>query len=320
MKKTFYIKTALLSLTTMAFLSSCLKDNSHYVDFAASKPLVELPVATGVGAAGGEFQAVAFSIVSTPTPLDLLVNVAAPKPLTTSLTVKLSVDAAALTAYNTANNTSYVLLPPADYSSTLSVTIPANQNSANLVININTSAIDPTQTYVLPLTITDGGGQQISNYKTVLYNVQVKNKYDGVYKVTGTMVDATSPTLTGSYPNTVSLITQGASTVAYADSTGANASYKHIINSAGTPSSYGVFSPVFTFDPTTNKITAVTNIYGQPEPTRSRAGAIDPTGVNAFTSGTPGAVGSVFQVSYYLVQAGANRTHFVETYTFISSR
>ena len=322
MKKIFYISATALSLYLMLLLSSCLKD-SRYVDFAGSKPLVELPVATGVGASGGIFQAAAFSISSTPTPLNLLVNVAAPYPLKTALTVTLSVDQTALATYNhslgldTGGNTPYILLPAADYTSTLSVTIPANQYSANLVININTSLIDPTQQYILPLTITNGGGQQISNYKTVLYNVQVKNKYDGVYTVTGSLVDKTVPTITGSYPNTVSLITQGATTVAYADSTGANVQFAHIISSGV----YGVFTPVFNFDPTTNKIIAVTNLYGQPEPdSRMRSARIDASGINAFVSGTPGTVGAVFKVKYVLVQAGADRTFFDETYTYVGPR
>jgi hypothetical protein len=318
MKKKLYIKTAFLSLAAMAMLSSCLKDNAHYVDFADTKPLVEIPQVTGV-VGTGEFQAEAFNIVSAPTPLNLLINVAAPQPLKTALNVKLSVDAAALTAYNTAKGTSYVLLPPADYSSSLAVTIPANTYQANLVININTSVIDPSQSYVLPLTITDGGGQQISNYKTILYNIQVKNKYDGVYTVTGTLVDATTASITGDFPNTVSLITQGATTVAYADSTGSAASFKHLIYSGGL-SSYGEFAPVFTFDPTTNKVTSVVNYYGQPSATRFRAAVLDPTGTNGFISGTPGTTGAVFEVKYIMTQSGNNRTYFDETYTLTGGR
>lgn len=187
MKKRFYIKSAILSLVVATLLSSCLKDDSRYVNFAGSKPLVELPAATGV-AGTGMFQSNSFAILTTPTPLNVLVNVAAPKPLTSPLNVKLSVDQAALTAYNTANTKNYILLPAADYTSTFVATIPANQNSANVVININTSLIDPSiTTYVLPLTITDAGGQQISNYKTVLYNIQVKNKYDGNYTANGSI-------------------------------------------------------------------------------------------------------------------------------------
>ena len=261
MKIKSYIKIAAVSLAGMATLSSCLKDNAHYVNFAGSKPLVELPAATAIGSAGGLFEPASFSIAATPTPFNVLVNLAAPKPLSTALTVKFIVDESALTAYNhslgldTGGNTPYVLLPPADYSSTLSATIPANQNEANLVININTSLIDPSQPYALPITISDGGGQQISNYKTIIYSILVKNKYDGKYTVTGTLTDATTATITGAYPNNVELITQGASSDAYFDTDISN--YAHQINTSNGPSSYGYYAPVFTFDPTTNKIIGV---------------------------------------------------------------
>lgn len=316
MKNRFYIKGALSVLAVATLFSSCLKDDTRYVNFAASPPLVELPAATGV-AGTGMFQSNSYAITSTPTPLNVQVNVAAPKPLSSALTVKLSVDQAALTTYNTANGTNYILLPAADYSSSLSVTIPANQNSANVVVNINTSLIDPSQSYVLPLTITDGGGQQISNYKTLLYNIQVKNKYDGVYVVTGTMVDATNAALTANYPRTVNLITQGASTVAYFDTGIGN--YAHSILSSGTASYYGSYAPVFNFDPTTNKVTAVTNYYGQPA-ANGRSAVLDATGTVNAVVGTPGTVGSVIKVKYILVMAGVNRTTFDETLTYTGSR
>jgi len=315
MKKRFYIKTAFLSLATMATLSSCLKDDAHFVDFAGTKPLVELPAETGV-AGTGELQAVAFSIQANPTPLNLLVNVAAPKPLSTALTVKLSVNPAALIAYNTTNGTNFILLPAADYSTALTVTIPANQNSANLLININTSLIDPTQSYALPITITDGGGQQISNYNTVIYNVQVKNVYDGQYTVTGTLTDNTTAAITGSYPETVDLITEGASSDAFFDTGFQN--FVHSIDNGA--SYYGSFSPVFTFNGST--ITSVTNYYGQFSGSHVRSAALDPTGVNKFTTGAPGQAGSVFQVSYFLEQGNpaAPRTQFTETFTYVGGR
>ncbi|WP_461449773.1 DUF1735 domain-containing protein [Mucilaginibacter sp.] len=185
MKKTFYIKTALLSLIGIALLSSCLKD-PRYVDFAGSKPLIELPGAAGVAAGGGYFETVGLlANASAPTAFNVPVNLAAPNPLSTPVTVKLSVNAAALTAYNTANGTNYTLMPAADYSSSLTVTIPAGQNLVNLVVNVNTSQITPANSYVLPLTITDGGGQQISNYNTILFAIVVKNAYDDNYTETG---------------------------------------------------------------------------------------------------------------------------------------
>lgn len=212
MKTKLYIKTAFVALVSMASLSSCLKDDKHYVDFASAVPLVELPSATGVGAKGGLFQALALDISSTPIPINLQVNLAAPKTLSSAITVKLAVDPAALAAYNKANSTTYEILPAAVYSSTFTATIPANQNSANFVINVKSNLIDASSTnFVLPLTIVDGGGQQISNFKTVLYNVQVKNQYDGTYTASGSRIHPTAGTFTFSYD--VAMGTAGATSI-----------------------------------------------------------------------------------------------------------
>ncbi|MBB6129278.1 DUF1735 domain-containing protein [Mucilaginibacter lappiensis] len=186
MKTKLYIKTAFVALVGMASLSSCLKDDKHYVDFAGATPLIELPAASGVGSSGGILQAVGLAISTTPIPVNLMVNLASPHTLSTAVTVKVSVDQAALTKYNTDNSTSFVLIPASFYTSTFTATIPAGQNQAFVVINVNSSLIDPSITnYALPLTITDGGGQQISNIKTVIYNLQAKNPYDANYTETG---------------------------------------------------------------------------------------------------------------------------------------
>lgn len=187
MKKTFYIKTAFVALLSVAGLSSCLKDDSHYVDFAGATPLIELPSAANVGGSGGLLQSLAFAQSTTPSVVNLAVNLAAPKTLGSDVTVKLGVDAAALTAYNTANGKSYEVLPAAAYTSDFSVVIKAGTNITNLVINIKSNLIDVTKSYALPISITDGGGQQISNYKTVIYAINVKNQYDGSYRADGTI-------------------------------------------------------------------------------------------------------------------------------------
>jgi len=186
MKTRLYIKLALAAVVAMTGFSSCLKDDKHYVDFAGAAPLVELPAATGVGSKGGILQAAGLDISATPVPINLLVNLASPHTLSSDLTVKVSLDPAALTKYNTDNGTDFVALPPSYYSSTFTAVIPANKNQAFIVINVKSNLIDPSITnYALPLTITDGGGQKISNYKTVIFNVQAKNPYDADYTETG---------------------------------------------------------------------------------------------------------------------------------------
>jgi hypothetical protein len=186
MKTKLYIKLALAALVTVTGFSSCLKDDKHYVDFAGATPLVELPSAANVGGKGGLLQSAGLDISATPVPINLMVNLASPHTLSSDLTVKVSLDPAALAKYNTDNGTDFIALPPAYYTSTYTAVIPANKNQAYVVINVKSNLIDPAITnYALPLTITDGGGQQISNYKTVIFNVQAKNPYDANYTETG---------------------------------------------------------------------------------------------------------------------------------------
>jgi len=152
-----------------------------------------------------------------------------------------------------------------------------------------------------------------------MYNVQVKNKWDGQYTVTGTLTDNTTAAITGSYPNTVDLITQSATSDAYFDT---GNGYFHDILSGGVANVYGSYAPVFTFDPATNNITSVTNFYGQFSGSHVRSAELDPVGTNGYISGTPGAAGSVFHVSYFLSQGNPAvvRTTFVETFTYVGPR
>jgi hypothetical protein len=187
MKTRLYIKLASAALIAMTGFSSCLKDDAHYVDFAGTTPLIELPSAANVGGKGGLFQTTALDNAES-VPVQLAVNLASPHTLSSDLTIKVSVDAAALTSYNSTHGNKYIILPTSFYTSTFTTKIPANTNLAYITINVKSSLIDPGITnYVLPLTITDGGGQQISNYKTVLLNLKAKNIYDGAYTSTGSI-------------------------------------------------------------------------------------------------------------------------------------
>ena len=321
MKTRKFIKLTALSIIALAVtsLSSCLKD-PRFVNYAGSIPFVELPLA----ASNGAFTPEAYTIVATPIPLPLVVNYAAAKPRTSPLTVTLKVDQAALTAYNTANGTSYTLLPAADYSiASLSVTIPAGQNTATLPIVINISQVDPNGSFILPISISDASGVAISSSATILYNVQAKNVYDGIWTVTGTMTDNGSTTIVGKYPVTYYLETQGSVTDGMYSTT--YGTFAHEILSGTSSSYYGSFGPVFTFagSGASTTITSVVNYYGQPAG-NGRSAALDASGVNKFTSGTPGTAGATFKVTYDMFQpsvvAVGPRVVFNETWTYVGPR
>ena len=315
MKKRLYLLTVLASLAVLS-LSSCLKDPRYYT-FANVQPLVELPLGAANGL--GNLTPEALPITSTPQVIQLVVNLASPAPLDKAVTVTLAVQQSAVDAYNTANGTSYTLLPTADYSvPSLSVTIPAGKREVILPISINTSQVDPSGLFILPFTIVSGGGVQISNYNSILYQVQAKNIYDGTYVVTGSLVDNTSASYSGAYPETVYLETTGATTDGFYDP---NIGFGHAIISGTQSSYYGSYAPVFTFNG--SNVVSVTNYYGQFSGPHVRSAALDPTDApNTFTTGSPGQAGSVFQVSYYLQQGNpaVTRTTFVETFTYQGGR
>lgn len=311
-----YIYISVVALTVG--LSSCLKDDSQ-PDFTQNKPVIEIPIGSSAGNGGGNSIAAAFTISDTESDYSIYVNYAAPEANEKDVTVTLAVNNEALTKFNTVNDKSYTLLPANSYTiANYKITIPAGQRKVIFPLKIKTRALDPTLTYALPLSITDGGGFTVSsNFGTLISIISLKNKWDGVYTVTGTMTDVTNSTLTGQYPRTYHLITQGPHTVAIYDP--GNSAYAHGIYSSGANSSYGSFSPVFTIDEVTNEITAATNYYGQPS-ANGRSANLDPTGENKFSMNTDNTLPVVLKVKYILNQAGTDRTFFDETWTYKSAR
>ncbi|WP_276498786.1 BT_3987 domain-containing protein [Pontibacter litorisediminis] len=176
---------------------------------------------------------------------------------------------------------------------------------------------DLSKKYALAFRIEDAGGLPVAAGKeTVVAQLAIKNKYDGMYEMTGTMSDVVAPNLTGAYPLNVELHTMSENSVALFD-TDVWGDYFHTIMNGDSYSGYGGFAPIFTMDEEGNVI-SVTNYYGQPAP-NGRAAMLDPSGVNKFTvdeeEGT-----KTLEVSYIMVQAGAPRTFFTETFTFKGDR
>ena len=210
MKKRFYYITTIMLSAAALSLSSCLKDDSRFTNFAGAGTTIELPIE----AYHGEGNLIAEAVpIQTPGPVvPLIVNVASPKPLTSALNVTLALDAAALTAYNTANGTSYLLLPAADYNvANWTVTVPANQREATLNITINSALIDLSQQYVLPISIASASGQQVNQFHTVLFSILVKNKWDGTYLASGVRHHPTAGDFSFSYD--VAMGTSGANSI-----------------------------------------------------------------------------------------------------------
>lgn len=204
------------------------------------------------------------------------------------LTVKLAKKSSLITDYNTANGTGFIELPLAAYTFSediTNLTFAPGELKKTIVMHLKKDQMDLSEQYALGFTIVEvGTGAVIGvNKGNILYSIGLKNKYDGAYEVTGTMVDVAAA-LGGLFPMNYHLQTTGANTVAGFDPD-YWVDYFIPILSGGSVSGYGSFSPVFTFDPTTDQITAVTNIYGQPAG-NGRYAQLDPSGLNKWDPAT----------------------------------
>jgi hypothetical protein len=196
MKKLFYIKIALVSLMASALFSSCLKDNSRYVDFSADAPVVDFAL---VAVNNVKLQTATISAAAATNTINAEISAANSKDLTSPTAVTVSIDAASLTA---AYGAAYTLLPASTYTVVGSLTtnvIPGiSQRAAPtepivgtpavlptslgaVSFNVNTAAVQALMTanpgviYVLPLTITGavGNGAVIDQFHTLYYKIVV---------------------------------------------------------------------------------------------------------------------------------------------------
>ncbi len=307
----------MIGIALIGSLSSCLKDKTQ-PDFTQNKPVIELPIGSSASNGGGNSIAASFKVSTIPSDYFVYVNYAAPDAASKDVTVTLSVDTSLRTKFNKANGTKYAKMPENGYTlPSNKIVIPAGQRLVKFPIKINTINLSADSTYAFPVNIVDGGGFTVSgNFGSLISIITLKNKWDGTYTVTGTMNDVQSSTLTGAYPRTMQLITQGSKSNAISD----NGSFAHGILSAGSATTYGSFAPVFTIDPATNVITAAVNYYGQPSPDNARAARLDVTGENKFTMSADGNKPVSMKVKYVLIQNGTDRTFFDETWTFTGDR
>lgn len=263
---------------------------------ACSKP--DSPVAAGNS--GGTFikllesgeKVLAFDAVSTPQSaglLDVRKDANSEAALNTPTNVVVSLDQAYLDAYNEDNGTAYEILPaeyyttsPAISGGAFNLAFAAGDFAKPITFTLtDATMLDFSKQYALPFTITsvDAGGN-VSASKSLFVKVLVKNAWDGAYEVTGSMNDVGNPGLGGLFPMDYHLITSGATTVDGYDPV-YWVDYFIPITSGADITGYGAFSPVFEFDPETNKVIKVTNIYGQPAG-NTRSAELDPSGENYY--------------------------------------
>jgi hypothetical protein len=187
MKAKYIVLTILILAAALLFLS-CVKNRSGETSFSGIQPVVQIPE-------GGmqNFGASALTFPGTDDADTALfrINYAATNVAAKDVTVTLSYDANALAVINSSLDPSsqYAKFPDSTYSfgsptsPNVNVTVKAGQNySAQVPFIVYPSKIDPTKSYMFPISITAGGGATISgDFGTIYYHV-IGNPIAGSYK------------------------------------------------------------------------------------------------------------------------------------------
>ena len=193
---------------------------------------------------------------------------------------------------------------------TIALTTKTNEGSGSGAFVSTITGLTNATTYYVRAYVTNGSATTYGLEQQFTTSI---NDFDGDYTMNGTLVDAVNATLVGAYPKEVYLEAVDSNSVVMFDVT--INTYGHLILNGTASSYYGSFAPIFIFD-SNNKITSVTNYYGQPA-ANGRSAELDPTGIN-----TVDPVTHTISVSYWMNQTSVagHRTHFVETFTYLGPR
>lgn len=308
-----------------SLLAGCVKDTEFFEDddneFARKQTILI------VDAEAGEVIQRARNVsptIDTFLLLELRRNPGNEAELNQAVKAKVVRDTSIIGRYNRAHGSSFVELPAGAYTILTdlnNITFQPGEISKQIMIRLDKNQLDLSKQYALGLKVTDPTGGAIASISQgeVLYAVGVKNKYDGRYKVTGSMTDFANSSLTGLYPLEWELVTSGPNSVVVYDNVELGFP-GHMISNAGSPSYYGSFGLVVNFDPVTNVITSVTNFYGQPAG-NTRSAELDPTGVNKYDPAS-----KTIKIKYFMKQPSVVttppniRTAFDETWEYIGPR
>lgn len=203
-----YIKSFIIFFGITFSLCSCLKETNHPPLYGwSTSSVISFQDNGGADGSGTGYASVPtspyplynFSFASPLTNdtagIDAIV-IYGPDPAPGDITVNLEIDTAALTAFNNANGTSYIVpLDNAIYSFPSSVVIKKGESQAKAHIVITTtSSFDYSASYALPLTITSATGATVSsNFSTEINSFVIQNKYAGNYNAVGYFYHPASP-------------------------------------------------------------------------------------------------------------------------------
>ena len=166
----------------MLFLASCVKNrNEGAVDFSQLTPIVLIPEG---GLKNFSASALLFDASSPSDSAGFRINYAAKNVAPNNIVVTLAIDDAARQAYNASHTDQYEKMPDSLFKfTTTKVTIKAGQSYSDVVrAYFYPNKINSSKSYMLPITITDASGVNISgNYGTIYFHV-IGNPLAGDYQ------------------------------------------------------------------------------------------------------------------------------------------
>ncbi len=167
---------------TMLLMASCVKNrNDGAVDFTQITPLVLIPEG---GMKNFSTSALLFPATDGSDTASFRVNYAYKTVAPADVVVTLAVDDAARLAYNASHTDQYDKMPDSLYLfPTTRVTIKAGQSYSDLIkLIVYPKKVNSSKSYLLPITITDASGVNISgNFGTIYFHI-IGNPLAGDYQ------------------------------------------------------------------------------------------------------------------------------------------
>jgi hypothetical protein len=207
MKRIIKYSFLLVGLIAAMDMASCVKDrNSLATDFSGIQPIMELRTPSKNVAGLTNFTASTLAFSGDPDTISFYVNLASVNALNKDVTITMQADNAAMNSVNSglAPASQYSFFPDSTFSWTQkTAVVKAGQHVALVSVVFYPGKIDPTQNYMLPISIKDAQGVNISsNFGTIYYHV-IGNPLAGAYiqdfKRWNSLADTTTPTAGGTF-------------------------------------------------------------------------------------------------------------------------
>jgi hypothetical protein len=262
-----FINLRLLTLLILPALLFSACDKVEVTKELGDRGQTTVKFITAANDNGTNYNLETINLASTPQTLgvvDLRRDVPNEAELNKTMTVKIKDDPAAIARFNVINQSNLVALPSNAYTidaanplsgGEYTVTFAPGEFSKRLKIVIpNASALDLSKRYALAFTIvnavTGADGKVSMENRTTVVEIGLKNKWDGVYKLSGSTLRAGDPDKTGTFaPIEMALITTSPNSVIYndlqvwADGTGVGIGNPELsINESSTPNPVTVTS------------------------------------------------------------------------------